>query len=857
MTAPVLDLGARQPFKQFALEYLTRGWLPLPLPPGEKAPPPKKSTGHYPNPTEEDVERWIASEEDRSNIGLRMPDGIIGIDVDAYAGKQGGQTLSVLTERWGNLPPTWTLTARADGLSGIRFFRIPEGLRWPGDLGADIEVIQHKHRYAVCFPSKHPKLKKIYRWYAPGKPTDGKSFSDEIPDLLIGSADTMPFLPEGWLEGISAQDYIERERVDVGSMKEFWRWVRKLPDSKGEPCKQMARALTSGLENLEESASGAAHSELNDRSHEIMCLGVEGHRGAWTALSALGKAFIGEVAERRQSATLAGAPAGTVRSEGDAKREIDREYLGASRFIMLADVCMACSCWDEPVIGQDEDGNAIHAESGRAGDPAQYEDGDIGNTQHLVDLADGSMLWVSDYSEWFSYNETLGLWEESPASLGMQMARRIAPRVEAAIESKRIALAATNKNEEKPGGQDNEHTAIERQLKRLYEVKKRVSSSAGLSAMVDLAKSWPEMVARADEFDMNERILLCSDGQVIELLEDGYNARPATREDRLTRHTSAPYVPGASDPGWTSYLDTFLPDPELRRYVQRLFGYALLGSNPRRKLVFLHGPSSTGKSTLVEAVGAALGSYADTFSMSLFRGKQDDAPRPDIVKALPMRAIFASEAGSAWYLHNDEIKSMVGGDTKQARLMRGNHYFSRVPAFLPIIATNEFPQIQGADAASWRRMVAVPFDTVVAGRDDDADGRDALRTSPSAWSAILAWLLEGWNAYCELGLDGDGVPEAVVHRTARMRGEVSDTHAWLFGNCELGPKFVTVFDELFQNYDIWARTSGLEGRDIMSKIKLGKFLTGQECTVDRGRVDGKTCVIRVGIRLRTGSAEGS
>lgn len=191
----VRDLGVKSPFMQYAMEYYEKGWIPLPLPPGEKSPPPKGTTGHYPSPTESQIEEWLESEPDRSNIGLRMPDGIIGIDVDAYAGKQGGASLGSLTERWGTLPPTWCLSARADGISGIRFYRIPLGKAWPGEVAPDVQVIQHRHRYSVAYPSLHPKIKKVYRWYAPEASIDGKSWSADIPDIssltMLSSAEAV------------------------------------------------------------------------------------------------------------------------------------------------------------------------------------------------------------------------------------------------------------------------------------------------------------------------------------------------------------------------------------------------------------------------------------------------------------------------------------------------------------------------------------------------------------------------------------------------------------------------------------------------------------------------------------------
>lgn len=179
----VVDLRSGSPFKEFALQYWERGWYPLPLPPGEKAPPPQGFTGYHEPPGLEQIEAWLATEPDKANIGLRVPDGIIGIDVDAYSGKQGGAGLAELTEKFGALPPAWTLSARSDLISGIRFYRIPQGKHWPGEIAPDVQIVQFRYRFAVAYPSMHPKLRKIYKWYPPGAPIDGRNWTREIPDI--------------------------------------------------------------------------------------------------------------------------------------------------------------------------------------------------------------------------------------------------------------------------------------------------------------------------------------------------------------------------------------------------------------------------------------------------------------------------------------------------------------------------------------------------------------------------------------------------------------------------------------------------------------------------------------------------
>jgi hypothetical protein len=94
----------------------------LPLPPRNKTPPPTGYTGHDAgSPSYPDIETW-KQENPRGNTSLRL-DGEVGIDVDAYNGKKGGQTLAEAEKRWGKLPPTYRSTSHDDG--GVRYSLLP------------------------------------------------------------------------------------------------------------------------------------------------------------------------------------------------------------------------------------------------------------------------------------------------------------------------------------------------------------------------------------------------------------------------------------------------------------------------------------------------------------------------------------------------------------------------------------------------------------------------------------------------------------------------------------------------------------------------------------------------------------
>lgn len=161
------------------------GWGELlPLPAGAKKLPPAGFTGRN-GRSVSDADRagWAGHQ---GNYALRLPAGVVGIDVDQYGDKAGASTLRALEGRPGALPATWTSTSRdiVSG-SGIRLYRY-SGQHLRGGAGAGIDVIQREHRYMVVWPSVVEG--RAYRWYAPnGEPSP-------LPPAL----GQLPALPPAW-----------------------------------------------------------------------------------------------------------------------------------------------------------------------------------------------------------------------------------------------------------------------------------------------------------------------------------------------------------------------------------------------------------------------------------------------------------------------------------------------------------------------------------------------------------------------------------------------------------------------------------------------------------------------------------
>lgn len=311
--------------------YWDAGWRGvLPLPPRAKKPVPKNTTGRdAQDPSYSDCYAW-AEESPSSNIALRLPPNVIGIDVDHYDGKNGGGTLDALIEQYGPLPPTWITGSRGDGVSGIRLYQVPVGLRWPGDLGNGIEIIQARHRYAIVWPSIHPNG-GTYIW------THSTGGDMAVPGsgsfVGVPAVTELPDLPAAWIDGLTgglAEQNIQAADLDHGAAME---WIRKY--GSGPECR-MVEGAAAGYVNELLSASRSRHEIIKDATMRLSHMAGEGHRGTRSALGRVRQAFLDAMVRDPRQA--------------EAPAEWDRLILGALRIAAMDTVDGSDPC-DNPLHG--------------------------------------------------------------------------------------------------------------------------------------------------------------------------------------------------------------------------------------------------------------------------------------------------------------------------------------------------------------------------------------------------------------------------------------------------------------------------------------------------------------------------
>lgn len=265
--------------------YWQAGWRGiLPLRRAHKKTPPAGFTGRAgQTPSYADVLAWADLYPD-GNLCLRLPDGVIGIDVDAYGAKTGAAALTEAEKRWGHLPDTVRTTSRSDGISGIRLYRIPagvqlnEGIDFP-DLGVgDIEIVQRHHRYALAWPSTHPEGGQ-YRWLNhAGQPAT-------IPNI-----DDLPELPTAWIKALTHTPETILNPDAVYSTPEAL--------TNGTPSSKVAQRLRQAIKELNLPGQ-SRHDTARKHVLALLRLGKLGETGVDQALRALGEMFTALVASDR------------------------------------------------------------------------------------------------------------------------------------------------------------------------------------------------------------------------------------------------------------------------------------------------------------------------------------------------------------------------------------------------------------------------------------------------------------------------------------------------------------------------------------------------------------------------------
>jgi len=396
---------------------------------------------------------------------------------------------------------------------------------------------------------------------------------------------------------------------------------------------------------------------------------------------------------------------------------------------------------------------------------------------------------------------------------------------------------------------DKSHMAPSKEeAKALRGLAKRLQSKAGIEAIVGMSRV--RVRRRMEDFDKDIYALNTPAGLVN--LTTG-ESRPTTPKDwvsRVTEVAPAPvYIPGRA-PNWENFLDDLCKgDAELADFLQRYMGYCLTGDMSEKKLAFVWGSNSnTGKSTFVNAVMYAIGSYAKGVDVDAFMGQRGNT---DSLAQLPgVRLASATEASAGQKWDDKIIKGITGGDRIEARRLHQS-FFTFQPQFKLLIAGNHRPSLASVDVAMLKRVLIVPMNNAV--EEENIDrllGQKLQAEAPQ----ILRWMIEGALSWLKRGLDA---PEAVLVATEEYVEEEDILAAWIDECCDLDPEHWVSTADLFSNWSQWNRGRGA-GKGG-TQISFGRMLSAEAEKKDRSFEKKRTNVANgwSGIQLKPRVALGT
>ncbi len=673
------------PYSATVDDYLTSGWSgPLPVgsksKPYNKEPVPKDFTGWEGEwPDTDQIAKWV-DQRGGYNIALRLPENVVGLDLDLYKGPAAGETMKAITEIHGMLPRTWLSTSRTDS-SGIRFFSLPEGVN-PRDLNGNIndptdenltagEVIRYGHRYAVVWPSIHPDTGQQYGWA-----------HQETGEARIPEPSELPLLPPEWVDHLSGECSCYAVKLTVRASK----------DPVADAYNKWHNKLTSG-------GTYSRHDAALGGTMALVAFRYQDWPQADEYLTKLEGAFLNAVLDMSDKS----------RSNGQAQAEWDRMVDGAETKAHTTTIPK----WEPPQTTTS--GHHSLDETMRLDQP--FTDSD--NAAYFAELEGDQIRYVHKWGTWLVWSDNH--WEVDGGN--------------ALIADKAKAVARHHSQR----WYEESQTMTKGEADQLASWAKQSFSRSRIEAMVYLTRGIDGVLIDHNSLDADANMLHVANGRIN--LTTGEH-EPSDPTHLNTKMSPVHYDPTATAPTWERSLEEWHPDSAQRAYLQRLVGEAALGTVRDHLLAIHFGDGANGKGTCINALAYCFGDYFTVPHKSLLTVSRYEQHATVVASLFRARLAVASETERRIKLNEAIVKNLTGGDTLRARRMREDEW-SFEPTHSLWLQTNHLPEIAGTDQGIWRRVRVVPWVESFDGDKGDVHLADKLKAeAPGILNWIIQGALD-------------------------------------------------------------------------------------------------------------------
>lgn len=329
---------------------------------------------------------------------------------------------------------------------------------------------------------------------------------------------------------------------------------------------------------------------------------------------------------------------------------------------------------------------------------------------------------------------------------------------------------------------------------------RKLESNKTADAVLNLVGTDQRLVITPDQLDADPWML--NTPNRVYNFRSGRSRKMHRHTDYFTKVTAVPVDDDMETPLWDQFLlDITAGDSDLIGFLQRMAGYALIGTTQEQKLFFLYGTGRNGKSVFLNTVAEALGDYAMTATMELLTASNNDRHPTELAMLKGARLVTAQETEEGRRWAESKIKTLTGGDTITARFMRQD-FFTFTPQFTLIVAGNHKPGIRNVDVAMRRRMVLVPFTTTIPADKCDPTLPERLKEE---LPGILAWCIGGAYSWMDSGIS---IPDVVLNATSEYMNDQDCIERWISEACALDHSGTATMTDLFLSYLGWCARNG-------------------------------------------------
>ena len=769
----------------------------IPIPANSKKLDKSGFTGRHGRPvTEEDRQQWATL---TGNVVLHLSPRVIGIDVDDYAWmedgvgheKNGFADQDALADAIGiPLPRTWVSTGREVTedyhISGIRFYRVPEGFVPNMDrLAGNIELITHEHRYAVVWPSEVHDARgdRVYRWWQPGP------VGEMIPADMPPALEDLTELPEAW-------------RVHISSAANAPQSFGRVPDLRPEDvdmayarahCEAVLASVRAELEECVDLPEGELDSRGNSWEKAVSDAARNIWRMVWTPgsrvygfpMQGLGL-FLETIPEPMKADGL------TYDARAKWASEEEPTHRDKGPLMVLTPVQRAALDFAAGVAPPEQKTAPVFATL--ANDARTM-------ARDILKFTRRKARFSLDENAWWVYDEEAGLWRQSNVTTVQQARTLISELCDVMPEGDGTAAKGSS-----------QYTAYKR-----FQMLAAPAQRGGLAAMV-VDEATRDGI-RTSQMD-SQLDLFWAGGQCWNLRTGHID--PGT--DPCTPHERAAAVaPEAGPfPRFQALLDATLPRKDHQELWWALMGDATTGLSGR-VLGILYGATGRGKSALMTLVAEVLGSYAAPIPPELLTSQAAPHMTMDLkgVRFAFLDEGLSPNAKSSW----ERIKSLTSGAPQVgARKFRSSVKFT--PSHTLFLTDNKQPAV--ADPALRSRTKALEVSGDVAAVDRAAarvfgtdQGKSWLREEgPAVLSELMRWageiLRKGEAAVIV-------VPEDMERELDEIATQQDSVSAWLTDCCTVTKEDWSRASELYRHYADWAERNGY--RERLNSQQFGYRLT--------------------------------